>query len=208
MSDAQDWLAKGHDEVLLPSGRWALLKRPDAADLLLRDLLPSKLRSAVLATNGDQKQVERHIRELVPDEAAALELLVALRERSILGQVRFVRDKPTDPWRRFDKGLTDGTPVELSDLPADDVDALAKIFDYSLTPRQVTAIVQRGRDEISDDEAAAIVDEEEPRSTEPWDSFRHNRARPDAGGPGQDVGPTAIGPNRAQRRSRDRARAG
>lgn len=186
----------------LPSGTWALLRAVNVEDIVLHDLMPKQLRKAVLAGAGNQEQTARNVERMVDDDAAeALTTLTELRDRLAIGRLRAVRESRNAEWEPVPAGMT------VDQLPPDDVDALRKIQDGTMTPAMVTAIVQRKLGEISEDEAIAIVDADAARTVEAWDSFRHQRRGAPDGARGGGLAPTPIRADRRQRSGR-RARSG
>ena len=197
MGVLDEWVESGTTEIALPSGRWVKWKEPHAARMLQRDLMPQSLRQRVLASGSDASGPDADLTDRIQERFEQELALVSLC-------IRAVRKSKDDPWE-----LGSPTPEQLENgVPLRDLNALIDIVRGRTTPRSVTAIVRyKVLGEISEDDAARIVEEEAAGTVEGWESFRRVRRGVDPGTPSQDVGQPAVDAG-GDKRPRRRARAG
>lgn len=194
MGVLDDWVESGFTEVYLPSGRWIRWREPDAAQLVQQNLLPKQLRLAILA--GGKAQAKE---EMADKTADALSELTEARDRMVAASIRAVRRSSSEPWEAVTL-----TPEQLTSLPPDDLDALRRIIN-GMPADEVTVRVRRWRKELTDEEAAVMIDALTERRVDSWLSFRPIRRSPAAGVAVEDVGEPAVKPARTARPRRARA---
>lgn len=195
MSSALE-LAKsfGLEEVHLPQppGFQAKVRLPSLSELMRKGAMPTDLRRALTSI---KPSADNEITDEQMDVGVDMTAIRAAR------MVRAVRVGDGD-WESVNLSIDD-----FLLLPQDTQDALLEIATAQKTPAMVSALVRRMRGEISDEEAASIVEEETPKLVKGWESFRHDGSRPVGSGDGEGVSPTPISPAR-HKRAGSRVRAG
>lgn len=169
--------AFGLHEVALPEppGLDAKIRLPSPQELMRKGALPADLRRALLKMRGDEPDADDLDDETI-DSAMDASLVRAARMVKAL---------------RLDGGEWEPVSLSLDDfieLPTNTKAALIDIATGRKTPRMVDALTRRKfRGELSDDEAAEIVDEEAPKLALHWESFRDRATGSATGADGADV---------------------
>lgn len=188
MSSALE-LAKsfGLEEVRLPDppGFEARIRLPSMSELMRKGEMPIELRRSLLSMKGQEQTSEPSDEQV--DTGVDFTAVKAAR------MVRAVRIGDAE-WEPVHLGVDD-----FLALPEKTQDALLEIVTGQRTPAMVTAIIRRKAGEISDEEAAAIVEAETPKLVKEWATFRDDGGSPESGGDSQGVEPTPIKPARSKR---------
>ncbi len=185
----------GLEEVHLPKppGFQAKVRLPSLSELMRKGAMPTDLRRALTSIKPSKDD------EITDEQMDVGVDMTAIRAARM---VRAVRIGDADAWEAVNLGIDD-----FLQLPQDTQDALLEIATAQKTPAMVSALVRRMNGEISDEEAASIVEEETPKLVKGWESFRHDGPRPVGAGDVEGVPPTPISPAR-DKRSNSRVRAG
>ncbi len=188
MSSALE-LAKsfGLEQVRLPDppGFEARIRLPSMSELMRKGEMPIELRRSLMSMKGQEQTSE-------------------LSDEQVDTGVDFTAVKAARMVRAVRIGNAEWEPVRLGvddflALPEKTQDALLEIATGQRTPAMVTAVIRRKAGEISDEEAAAIVEAETPKLVKEWATFRDDGGSPDSGDDSQGMEPTPIKPARGKR---------
>jgi hypothetical protein len=195
MTGALDsWRARALEEVTLPSGMQARIRKPRTDELLRAGGLPPDLRQAVMKVYSGSTKLE----EL---EEEQLRAFLEQQDRLIASMVRELRADDEADWEPVELTVDD-----MAALPPDDVEALKDIGNRSRSVEAITARSLMQRELLSRAKALAIEEEAKPGTIPGWTDFRDGQRGAEPGADGAGVAPVAIG-DPSPRRDRRRARA-
>jgi hypothetical protein len=211
------WQAAGTDLTMLPSGMEVRLEQVPVAEMIRTGFLPGSLRQLALRF-ASSEGVEPD--KLETEERARWAELENLMISRWVTAVRWICECPTCTRRRakgslepFEERPYKLTPEQLAAEPPVmariDLVALHDIVLFARTPLQVDALARVAHDQMTGDEAAAIVDAEQSNTLTGWASFRGQSGGLDAHAQRADLGTAAVDvprPPRAVRRAAARRR--
>jgi hypothetical protein len=191
------WRRRSTEEVTLPSGMQARIRKPRVDELLRDGNLPTDLRKAVMELYSGATTLE----ELEPEKVMAV---LDQQDRLVAGMVIELREGEEHEWEVPEPPLT---VEDLRGLPPDDVEALRDIGNRTKTVEGVTARSLMQRELLSRAEGLRHEEEAKPGSIPGWKEFRDGGRGAEPGADGEGVPPVAVAAA-APRRARRSRRAG
>lgn len=195
MTALDTWRQRTIEEVTLPSGMQARIRKPRTDELLRDGRLPPTLRQAVMKMYAGSTKVE----ELDPETLVAF---LEQQDRLVAAMLLELRVDDQAEWEPQSLSLAD-----LADLPSEDLEALRDIGNRSKTTAAVTARSLMSRELLSRAAALRIEEEAQPATIPGWTDFRDRRRGHEPGTDGEGVAAGAIA-DPAPRRARRSRRAG
>lgn len=192
MSALESWRRRAIEEVTLPSGMEAQIRKPRTDELIRGGGLPPELRQAVLKVYSGSAKLE----ELSDDQVGAF---LAEQDRLVAAMVVALRPDPDAEWEE-----THLSAEDVATLPPDDVEALRDIGNRQKTAESVTARSLMSRQLLERARALHIEEEAKPGTVPGWTDFRGQRRGAEPGADGEGVAPEAVGaaaPRRGRRRA-------
>jgi hypothetical protein len=184
------WRRRATEEVTLPSGMQAQIRKPRPDELVRDGHLPSELRQAVMALYSGATKLEA----MEPEQVNAF---LEQQDRLVAAMVLALREGDGDEWETVTI-----TAEQLVEFPPDDVEALRDIGNRTRTAEAVTARSLMGRELLDRARALRIEEEAAPGTIPGWHDFRDVQRGAEPGADGQGVPPVAVAapsPRRARR---------